>query len=515
VICFKGGDTRVCLRNLADPVMTPVPGSEGADYVRFSPSGQSIAWSTSDGIRRASVSGGAVERVVNTSRLNGLTWIDESHIAFVSGTELWSVRTNGADKRQVVRLPPEFLVLLGPSAVPGGTHILVALSKDIGNPDSSHVAVVSLRDGKLTDLGVRGVGPRYVAPGLLAVVRADAAIHIMPFSLRSRSVTGPDTTAFTTVTGSSSGYAFSENGTAIYLSGDSRADQVIIAVDSNGVEHPFAPVGRAYREPRISPDGKHVVVRIGPGATNGDLWVQDVVSGSLSRLTRDGMSIRGEWTRDGKRIVFVDRPTADTEIVYSQPWDGSAGPTELVRSRKPYEYYQLGLGPPGGWTIVRSGQSASNELLIAPTDSLAQTKLFVHGSPSTMSPRISPNGHLVAYSSNETGRLEVYIRPLPGPGAMLPVSIEGGTEPMWSRDGTQLYYRGPTRMMVASIVERPEPAVVRRDSLFVDRYRRYSQHSSYDVFANGQLLMTRNRSERTGIFVVTNWDTGRAKTGER
>lgn len=111
------------------------------------------------------------------------------------------------------------------------------------------------------------------------------------------------------------------------------------------------------------------------------------------------------------------------------------------------------------------------------------------------------------WTSNETGRYEVYVRQIPGPGPIARVSVDGGTEPMWSSDESTLFYRGPKRMMAATIAERPGLAVTRRDSLFVDTYRRYTPHSAYDVFPNGrEFLMTRGASTTgSNLFVITNW----------
>src|SRR5262249_46479870 len=147
------------------------------------------------------------------------------------------------------------------------------------------------------------------------------------------------------------------------------------------------------------------------------------------------------------------------------------------------------------------------DLQLAPTDSLAAVRPFARGEPRVESPRVSAHGRLVAYSSNESGRAEVYVRQIPGPGPVLRVSVDGGTEPIWSSDESTSFYRGPKRLMAATIAERPRLAVTHQDSLFVDIYRRYAPHSAYDVFPNGrEFLMTRGASTTgSNLFVITNW----------
>ena len=114
---------------------------------------------------------------------------------------------------------------------------------------------------------------------------------------------------------------------------------------------------------------------------------------------------------------------------------------------------------------------------------------------------------MLAYSSSESGRDQIYVRQIPGPGPVVQVSVDGGSEPMWSAHEGTLFYRGPTRLMTAAVVERPALAVTLRDSLFVDRYRRYPQHAAYDVFPNGsEFIMTRGAvGAVTQLYVIVNW----------
>ena len=148
----------------------------------------------------------------------------------------------------------------------------------------------------------------------------------------------------------------------------------------------------------------------------------------------------------------------------AKPWDGS-GTDSVVLNRT--EIAEFAEGPPGGWTALRNyGQ---RDILIIPTDSIAsaQPRPFVFGPSNETDMTLSPSGRLLAYQSDETGRAEVYLRPVPGPGARVPVSVNGGQRPFWSRDGGTLYFNAGTTIMAAAITEQPTVAVTRRDSLFV------------------------------------------------
>ena len=325
---------------------------------------------------------------------------------------------------------------------------------------------------------------------------------VAPFSLKKQKVTGPPSLLID----HGYGYAVAGNGLLAFVVAPDPNLQSMYVVDAHGTERPLQPAARAFKEPRVSPDGQHIAVRVGQGPVDGGLSIFDMAGGTLTRFTADSESIRGEWTRDGKRIVYVDHAQADTQVVVSRPWDNSGPPLVLAKGGRE-DFHQVAVGPPGGWSAVRRGGSSSNSIFLAPTDTLSAVRLFIRGSPSVLAPRVSPNGHLLAYSSNESGRHEIYLRQIPGPGPVIPVSIDGGTEPIWSADGATLFYRGPKWLMAAAVREQPTIAVTRRDSLFDDAYRRYPQHSAYDVFPNGrEFVMTRGpRGVPSELHVIVNW----------
>ena len=145
--------------------------------------------------------------------------------------------------------------------------------------------------------------------------------------------------------------------------------------------------------------------------------------------------------------------------------------------------------------------------MIAPTESLAARRPFDTQTRVVVTPRVSPNGRLIAYVAAEAGRREVFISPLPGPGARIPVSVDGGTEPVWSPDGGTLYFRGLTNMMAATVVERPALAVNRPVPLFADSFHLSVAHAGYDVFPTGRefLMLGGWGRAQSRVYVVVNW----------
>jgi hypothetical protein len=510
IVCEKNGARALCVRRMDDPVAQVVRGTEGALYHSFSPDGRSLLFMVDRSLKKAPVVGGTPQTLAD-SATSLSSWGDGGNVVYELSGSLWLVSSDGGNRRFLAKPDPArgFGRYLQPEVLPGGRHALLAIATKGSSADSMRLGVISLRDGSVTDLGIRGGEPHYVAPGRLVFARANALVFSAPFSLRKRAVTGPPQLVLEHVRQGNnliSGFSVAQNGTIAYNTGAAGDLQAMYVVDRHGTERPLKGPMNLFREPRVSPDGKRIAVRIGSGQTDGGMWIHDIASGTLTRLTADSASVRGEWTRDGSHVVYVDHATSDSELVVSRPWDGSGAPKVLAKGG-PYAFHALGIGPATGLTAIRRGNTSPDVILLAPTESLNAARPFITGSAMKLSPRVSPKGRLLAYSSDETGTQQIYVRQIPGPGPVVQVSVNGGTEPIWSADESALFYRGPTRLMVASVVERPALAVTRRDSLFVDTYRRYNAHPAYDVFPSGkEFLMTRGpASSGSQIYVIVNW----------
>jgi serine/threonine-protein kinase len=197
----------------------------------------------------------------------------------------------------------------------------------------------------------------------------------------------------------------------------------------------------------------------------------------------------------------------------SKPWDGSGAESVVLDRTETAEFVE---GPPGGWSAIRT--YGARDILIVPTDSIASAtpRPFVTGPANETDVALSPSGKLMAYQSDETGRQEIYMRPVPGPGPRVPVSVDGGTAPVWSPDGNTIYFRSATHVMAAKISEQPALAVTRRDSLFQVNLVEEGLNLSVMpggrgfVVATGQL--TRVGPSLNRIAVVTNWQSLFAKS---
>ena len=512
VVGSKGGTSMLYFRSLDDPVFTEVRGSDGAGSVALSPDGEWLAFTVRPGRSfKLPIRGGTPQLLSDSATYP--SWGESGEMVLLADRTIVLVPADGSKPRRVVPLDPANPTGAydydSPSLLPGGRDVLVSQSLPGGN--DRKLVLVSTTDGRVTDLNMPGFAGRY-ASGRVVFSRPLGMVFSAPFSLRKRAFTGPATLLLqgVAVSFSSSEVAVAGNGTLVYLSGGAENLRSMVAVDRQGVEQPLSREDRSYGEPRVSPDGRRIAMRIGESSDVGNVWIYDVAAGSLTPLTTDKRSLRPEWSRDGTRIITIDNVSSDSVLVQSRPWDGNGDVQTLQRgSFAARGTFTASIGLTHGWSAFRANTSALGDILIAPTDSLQAVRPFIATPAVELMPHVSPDGRLLAYSSNKSGRMEVYLRPIPGPGPEVPVSIGGGGEPVWSSDGTSLFYRGPSRMMVATVAERPAPTVTKRDSLFIDRWDRSNAHGAYDVFPDGKrFVMTRPAAaggEKTKLFVVVNW----------
>jgi Tol biopolymer transport system component len=295
--------------------------------------------------------------------------------------------------------------------------------------------------------------------------------------------------------------ALSASGSLIYQRGG-LATQVV-RVDQRGVVSVLIDSARVYGHPRLSPDGRLLAVEIGGDQSN-EIWIADLAAGTMERLTREGFSDRPEWSPDGARILYSSsrsRPNA----LWWQPADGS-GPAELVY-QGPDAIREGVFAPDAGSIVFRSDTPDSNrDVFRLPLSGERKPVPILTGVNDDKHPRVSPDGRLLAYTSNETGREEVYLRALAGRAARVRVSTDGGGAPLWSPDGRWLYYRIGPAVMAAGVSASPALAISRRDTLFTGRFTTSPWHQNYDVTPDGRsFVMLRPVEEQRQLVMVLNW----------
>jgi serine/threonine-protein kinase len=314
------------------------------------------------------------------------------------------------------------------------------------------------------------------------------------------------------------------DGTLLYLKGGEtvRENGEVVWVDRRGrvelVDPEWGPIRVAGGAGvTLSPDGSRLALGITDvgGATDGEIhmWIKQLDRGPLTRLTFDGsVNDRAQWTPDGTALRFISDRGGDEDVWHKRA-DGSAQ-AELVLDLEE-EIWELVHSSDGNLAVVRTGGlTGDRDLhLVGSGDSSSVTLLS--GSFDEMSPTLSPDGRLMAYVSDESGRREVYVRPFPDAGASRwPVSKNGGTEPLWSHSGTELFYvNSDGEMIAAQVTTDPTFRIDGEEVLFSmgTDYHREAVNRYYDVSADDQrFVMIRwvrasDQSDMPDLILAENW----------
>jgi hypothetical protein len=528
LLAFTSGG-RLWIRPLDTLQALPLPETEGADKMFWSHDSRFIAFFAQGKLKKIAASGGPAQILCDATSANGATWNRDGVIvlplSLTSG--LFRVSAGGGDPVPLAQpgAPAPVIQQILPEFLPDGHHFLYS---GLGKPDKRGIYAGSL-DGTpavrvLPDvLSNASYAPAAGAPGQdgYLLFRRGDALMAQRFNPTSLSLSGDASPAAEKVGGTALWTAFSvsDNGTLVYAAGGANAVQ-LAWWDRNGKPVGlFGPPGN-YDDFRLAPDEKRIVFSL-VGTNNPDIWVLDSARGVSSRITFDpAIDDPPLWSPDGLRIVWASNRTGAFDL-YIKSANG-AGPEKLL----------VKMGTPAGWPEDWSqdgrfllyqipGAKTGQDLCVAPQPAQGESgdlKPFAwlqtefderHG-------RFSPDGRWVAYTSNESGRDEVYVRSFPGSGAKVRISAGGGVEPQWRKDGTELFYISEDRTLMAVPVKlagsASEPLHVgTAKSLFsVPVVDTFIVGRSYEASIDGQRFLLRTPAggaTAPPLTVVLNWQT--------
>ncbi|MGH7584081.1 MAG: hypothetical protein ACREL5_12730, partial [Gemmatimonadales bacterium] len=369
-----------------------------------------------------------------------------------------------------------------------------------------HMAMVSLSTGRQTPFDLIGAYPLGVVDGQLVYVTEVGAMMIAPFDVAAKRVTGPPQQVLTGLMTGSSGTAqtaaLSANGTLAYVVGS--AGSMLVLSDLQGHFTTVEPGVRDYGYPRYSPDGKRIAYSVTSGGRT-DVWIYDLASRTPTRVTTAGLvNERPEWTPDGTHVMFrSDEGTVRSNIWWA-PADLSAPPSHLFGTPRTY-LFEAVMTPDAKRLIYQVDTMGADVWYRSLTGDTTPKPIATTKAIENMA-RVSPDGHWVAYSTDESGPYQVVVQPFPGPGPRVQVSVTGGTEPVWSPDGHRLFYRGNRKMMVADLSTTNGLAVTSRTALFDDAFEPApAPHANYDVAPDGKHLLMLKSNNTPQLMMVYHW----------
>jgi Tol biopolymer transport system component len=509
----SGNVRRLYVQDVGTLAAREVPGTEEARYFALSPDGRTLVFQPgTGGLRRLSVDGGAALDVPlpgGTGKLlpSGVTWSGNTIIASLGVMGLVLVPADGAPARTVRLTQNGQFCNCGSRAVltADGQHLLLVGTSLLLAPSTG---------GEARDLGVQAESVVAVRDGLVIYVTNGGQLMAATLDTKAGTLGQPLPLDEQVTTGSVP--ALAGNGTLVAFRGTAAARLEL--VDEHGVGTPVleaASVLNTARFPRFSPDGRRIAVatfevRGGAVSTNPNtVSVIDVAAGTFTRLSGDYNADRPEWSPDGTRLLFRrygGRNGVNDEQLWWQPYDRSA-PAVVLQGDATARVAEGVLSPDGRWLLYRTlaEQTGRDIWYRAMTGDTAPQRFEVTEADELM-PRFSPNSQWVAYTSNESGVPEVFVRPFPGPGGRTKVSAEGGSEPVWAPDGRRLYYLSGNDLLAATLATDGGLHVVSRQKLFAADVLPGAIHANFDVSPDGRhFLMARTSTGQVDLTVALNW----------
>jgi serine/threonine-protein kinase len=497
------------LRSIDAFAAEPLPGTELGCLPFFSPDGRELGFAAKGVLKVLAFDTGVIrDLVVLENGFSGGAWLDDGRIVWTSSTgdKLGFVAALGgtAEYRSLEDGAKHDLVV-SPSALPGGEALLLCLRSG----SQFDVAVYDLSARTLEVIG-QGFTPVFSPTGHVLYQQVDGPVTALPFDVERRTAAGPPFPAVMDagprVSTHTRMFAIAPDGTLAYIPKEAfRERGTLVSVDRSGKSETLLELGRVIDNPRFSRDGRRIAFRT-PGPSC-DLWTHDLDRGVTSRITRTGDNHGNTWLPDDRRILFL-RLFQPGSSLFAVDSGGSGEPEKLLDASIP-RGFASSCSPDGRYVLFGSQTDSGSDVHLADLAD-GTSRPFLASSAAERAAVFSPDGKYVAYVSDEEGPEEVFVQPFPALDARAKVSVGGGQDPAWSRDGAELFFLSGRRMKVVDVSQTPGFSASRPRELFEAGYLQNwnSTLASYDVSPDGQhFAMVRQRSGAEGIEidVVLDW----------
>jgi Tol biopolymer transport system component len=465
---------RLFTRRLDQPNATELAGMRGAYAPFFSPDGQWVAFFSMGKLQKISVEGGSAITLCDASTGEGGSWGEDGNIiAALSVTGgLSRIPSAGSPPTPVTVLQSGEQTHRWPQILPGGKAVLFTANATATGFDGANIEVMSLADQRRKTLVRGGTYGRYLPSGHLIYVNR-GTLFAVPFDVERLEIHGTpapvlDQVGYNAGQGSAQ-FNFSQTGTLIYRSGGAGGGLLTIAwLDGAGKTQPLLAKPGNYGRPSMSPDGQRLALEVTEGS-GADTWVYDWQRDTMTRLTFTGGANAPLWSPDGRYIAF-QATGAGMSVTRS---DGAGKPQPLTQSKNTQVPWSF--TPDGKRLAFMELSTGGYDLFTVPleTDSAGlragKPEVFLQTPADERYPSFSPDGRWIAYRSDESGTNQVYVRAFPDKGGKWQISNSGGSYPMWSRNGHDLFFETlDNHIMVAAYT-------VKGDSFVADKPRAWSE----------------------------------------
>jgi Tol biopolymer transport system component len=441
-----GDSTQLYLRNLDEVDPKPVAGSAGAHSPFLSPDGSWIGYfdARDSRLKKVPASGGDFQALCRADFGLGASWGADGTIIFSPDvfSGLWRIPAAGGKAEPLTQLQQQEFTHRWPQILPDGKSVIFTVGT-AGIPNAMSLAALTLKTGKRKVL-LEGASDSWLAPSgyLFFMSRSDLmAVRFNPARLEVEGkpfLVQPGIAA--DISTGAGHYALAPAGMLAYAPAGKDDDlRSLVWVDRQGVQERLTVNRGAFSYPRLSPDGRLLAIVIETMEGKSNIWIAEAASGVFRRLPTEGDTIFPVWTPDSKKICFASDRLGRWQI-FLMPIDGNAAPEPLYQSDNPVA--PNSWSPDGRFLAFTEFSSETGpDLWILSLEGRRSARLFLRTPYAEWGGAFSPDARWLAYTSNDTGLAQVYVQPFPSLGERIQISTAEGREPVWSRDGRELFFR--------------------------------------------------------------------------
>ena len=517
-----GTPQKLHLRSLDRLDVRTLEGLGSPRYPFFSPDGEWIAFVDGTNLKKVNINGGPASEICNTggTGIRGATWADDGTIYFATNQSpgILRVAASGGEPEPLTTTDERSgeVAHTHPEALPAGDALLFTVFSGGIEIESAQIEVLDLESRERTVVVRGGMQPRFLESGHIAYAAA-GELWAVPFDAARREVRGDPIRVLEDVqtAGSLRSSIFAvalDDGSLVYTPGSAvAAHRRLVWVDRQGQEQPIGLEPRPYVQARISPDGGRVALDIRDRQS--DIWIWDFAGEALTRLTFDpGRDRQPVWSPDGRRIAFSSERDAPGQLY----WLAADGTGDLERLREsPHSAYPTSFSADGkGLVIWEATPETGLDIAHIDLEGERDFQPIIKTSFDERNAELSPDGGWIAYQSNESGSDEVYVQPFPDVSdGRWQVSNGGGSRPMWSPDGRELYFMAQEeRLMVVPVAEAESWMRQNPEELFEKPYPQPLFSRTFDISPDGERFLMIKEEGADGentpsvrVVLVQNW----------